>query len=126
MDAQLKSIEVEPAFVGDDEFAVECALCGKVLAKRVDHFGKVSIERFLISALDKDVIAFAKDEDAKAIPLGFIDPFALGRHLVDTLGKHGEDGRADGKIHGRVPRKCTEVQMRQSSCAVVRPSGSVG
>jgi hypothetical protein len=36
----------------------------------------------------------------------------LGRYLVDTLGEHRENGRVDGKIHGRGPRRCIEVQMR--------------
>ena len=129
MNAQLKGIEVEPSFMGDDEFAVEHRLCGKLLAKWTDHLGEVSIEGLLIAALDEDLIAVAKDEYAKAIPLGLIDPFTLRGNFVDALSEHGKDGRIDGKVHGRGGcngDRYTELQMPHSRCAVVRWCGSVG
>jgi|SRR5579863_2405046 len=123
MNAELKSIEVEPALVSDDEFAVEDGFWGELLAKGIDHFGEISIEGFLIPALDEDFVAIPKDEHAKAVPLGLVDPLARRRHVVDALRQHGQQGRIDGEVHIR--RCCsqsgyTHVQMPESSHGVVR------
>jgi hypothetical protein len=99
MDAELKSIELEPAMLGDDEFAIEHAFCGKLAAQGIDHVGEISIERFLVAALDEDLSAIPKNKHPKTIPLRLVDPFALGRHLVNAFGKHGQYGRVDGEIH---------------------------
>jgi len=104
VDAQLEGVEVEMAAVGDDEFAVEGALLGQLAAKRVEHFGEVAVKGFLIAALEEDFVAVAKDEYAEAIPLGLVDPVALGGNGVNAFGEHGEDGRVCGEVHDVVGR----------------------
>ena len=46
MNTQLQCVEIETAVMGDEEFAVEDAFAGKLLAERVDHLGEVAVERF--------------------------------------------------------------------------------
>lgn len=101
MDAELKGIEVETAFTGDDEFAVEYALDGELLAQPIQHFWEVAIERFLVSTLEQDFVAVAKDENAEAVPLGLVYPVAFGGNCVDPLGEHGKEWRIDGELHVR-------------------------
>lgn len=121
MNAQLKGVEVEAAPMRYDEFAVEDGFGGKLLAKRLDHLGKVSIEGLLVPALYKDLVAIPKNEYAKAVPFGLVYPCARRRDLVDAFGQHREDGRIDGKVHARGGRdRFTQREMRQSSCSVVR------
>lgn len=122
MNAQLKSVEVEAAFAGDHKFTVKHTLCRKVLAKWIKHLGEVTVERLLVPALDEDLIAIPKDKYSKAVPFGFVDPFALRRHFGNALGEHGEYGRVDGEVHARGwggRDICIEVQMPQSQHAVV-------
>ena len=74
MNPQLQGLEVETARAGDDDFAVEDASIRQLRAQRVEQFGKVSIQGFLVAALQQDLLAVAKHQRAKAIPLGFEDP----------------------------------------------------
>jgi hypothetical protein len=99
MDAQLESAEVEVAVVGDDEFAIKDASLGKLVANGIEHLGEVAVKGFLVAALEEDLVAIAKDEDAKAVPFGLVDPVAFGGDGFDSLGEHGKDGRIDGELH---------------------------
>jgi|SRR6185503_5949203 len=102
MNAKLQSIEIEMGAVRDDEFAIEDAFVGKLLAKRIEHLGEVAVEGFFVAALKKNFIAIAENEYAKAIPLGLVDPVAFCRDLLNALGEHGKDRRIDGEIHWQV------------------------
>jgi len=104
VDSQLEGVEVEVATIGDDEFAIEDALFGKLLTERREHLGEVAVEGFLVAALEEDFVAVAKDEDAEAVPLGLVDPVAFGRDGVDALGEHGEEGRVNGELHDGIRR----------------------
>ena len=110
MNAKLESIKVQSPLVRDDEFAVEYGLCRELVAERIDHLGEVSIEGFLIPALDENLVAIPKDENAKAVPLWLVDPFTLPRHLIDALGEHGEKWRVDGKVHVQVAAVRISIQ----------------
>jgi len=44
VDSQLEGVEVEVATIGDDEFAIEDALFGKLLTERREHLGEVAVE----------------------------------------------------------------------------------
>ena len=115
VNAQLKSVKVESAVAGDDEFAIENALFRKLLAQRIKHLGKVSVEGLLVAALEKDFVAIAKDKDSETIPLGLVDPIAFNGNGVDALGQHGEEGWIHGEFHLR-------EWMRRIARAVARGS----
>lgn len=109
MNSELQRVEVEPAAFSDDQFSVEHAFLRKLLADWIEDLGEVAVEGFFVSALQKNLAAVTEDEDAKTIPFGLVDPVALCGNLVDALGKHGQDGRIDGKFHA-------VVRMRPQAC----------
>ncbi len=127
MNAELQRVEVEPAFAGDDEFAIEHTFCGELRAKGIEHLGEVAVQGFLIAALDEDLISIAEYEDAEAVPLGLIDPVAAGRNLIDALCEHRQEGRVDGKIHVcRLLRDHTRVDAAErKGCCPEESQGSV-
>jgi hypothetical protein len=86
---QLKRLEVEPAVAGDDDLTIEHAAAGQLCLQWINQLGEVSIQRFLVAALNEDLVAVAEDERAKAIPLGLEDPSLAWRELAHALGEHG-------------------------------------
>lgn len=118
MDAELESIEVEAAFSGNDEFTIEDAFGWELLTKRVKHFGEVAVEGLFIATLKEDFIAVAKQEDAEAVPLRFVDPVAFRGDGVNAFGEHGEKRRVDGEVHA------CDGTIRPNGCGC-RRSGSL-
>jgi hypothetical protein len=100
MDAELEGVEIEMAVVRDDEFAVENALARKLGAQRFQELREITVEGFLVAALDEDFVAVFEDQSAEAIPLGLEEPVTGGGDLIDAFGEHGEDGRIDGQVPG--------------------------
>jgi len=43
VNAQLQGIEIEPAMIGDDQFAVKDAAGGKLIGQGLQHLRKVAI-----------------------------------------------------------------------------------
>ena len=96
MDAQLKRVEVEAPVPCDDDFPVENRAVWQLTPEWVDEIGKVSVERFLVAALDQDFIAVPEDERSEAVPLGLVDPSLSLGQLAHALGEHRQNGRIDG------------------------------
>jgi len=118
MDAQLQSVEIQPAFARDHQFAIEHATLGELRAQRIDHIGEIAVERLGVAALDEDFIPVAKNEDAEAVPLGLEDPVTRLGDVVDALGKHGQNRWIDRKIHRRYPEEFYRRRLRSpSQCA---------
>ena len=65
----------------------------------LDSSGKVTVEWLFIPALDEDLIAVAKHQRAKSIPLGLKNPIFPWGQFIDTLGQHGQERGIHGKIH---------------------------
>lgn len=84
---------------GDNKFAVENTLRRELLSKWLEHLREIAIQGLFFAALNEDFVFIAEDENAKAVPFGFVDPVAAGRNLIDAFGEHGEQWRVDGKIH---------------------------
>ena len=99
MDAQLKSLEVESAIPGNHDFTIEDATGRQLILQRRDQFWKVAIERFLIAALDEDVVPVPKDDSSKSVPFGLKDPpIPLGK-IADPFGEHWGNRRIHGQVH---------------------------
>ena len=79
MNPQLQFLEVEAFVFCDNDFAVENTSNGQLRGERLDQFGKISIQRFRIAALNKDFVAVAEDHRAKTVPLRFEDPVLARR-----------------------------------------------
>jgi hypothetical protein len=99
MKTQLERVEVEPGLASDHEFAIEHAAGRQLRQQGIDHFREVSIERFLIAALDQDLVSVSKDQHPKAIPFRLEDPCAAFRQFSDFLGEHRQDRRIYGELH---------------------------
>src|SRR5262245_36350594 len=99
MNAELERLEVEPAILCDDELPVEHRTARQLRLERLEQLGKVAVQRFLITALDQDLLAIAEDQRAKSIPLRLEDPAFTGRQLANSLGEHRQDRRVYGKAH---------------------------
>jgi hypothetical protein len=99
MNAELQGVEVEDFFLCDNDFAVEHTASRELGGDRLDQFGKVAVQRFFIAALNQDLVAIAKHQRAKAIPLGLENPSSGLRQLAHALGEHRQDRRVHGEIH---------------------------
>ena len=99
MNAKLQRVEVQPARPGDDDLTIEYAAWRKLLQQGCDNLWEVAIQGLSVATLYLDVVAVAKDDSPKPIPLGLEDPPWFLRHLRDPLCEHGQDGRIDGEIH---------------------------
>src|SRR5947207_7190614 len=56
MNAKLQCFEVERAISGEDDFAVDHGTRRQLRSKRPQQFGEVPVQRFFITALDKDLV----------------------------------------------------------------------
>ena len=99
MNAQLQCLKFKTTFRGDYNFAVEHAACGQLRAQCLEQLGKIAIQRFLITALDEDLVPIAEDQSAEAIPLRLKDPGLAHRQFAHSLGKHRQDRRVHRKLH---------------------------
>ncbi len=99
MKPKLQRLEIEPAILGDDDFAIQHATRRQLRPQRLEQFGKIAVQRLFIAALDLDLVPVAKNQRAKPIPLRFEDPRFAGGQVVHSLGEHRQDRRVDGKIH---------------------------
>jgi len=79
MNAELKRIEIEPIVLYDNDFAVESALLGQRRFQRTEKLGEIAVQRPFITALEQYLVAVAKDNCAKAVPLRFEDPVLARR-----------------------------------------------
>ena len=68
-------------------------------SKRIDELRKIPVERFLIAALDQNLVAIAKHQRAKSVPLGLENPFSARRQVTHPLGEHGQDRWVYREIH---------------------------
>src|SRR5436309_12171495 len=99
MKSELKGIEIETLIASDNDFPVEDALFRQLRFQRIDELGEISIERFLVAALNKNFIAVTEDECAESVPLRLEDPSFARWELADSLCEHRENGRIDGEVH---------------------------
>ena len=74
MYAELKYFEVETARRRDDYLAVEYAARRQLGVESLDQFREIAVKRFLVAALDEDLVSVAEDQGSKPVPLGFEDP----------------------------------------------------
>src|SRR5258707_12833782 len=99
MKSQLKRIESETFIARNNDFPVEHALFGQLRFQWIDELGEISIERFLVAALNKNFVAVTEDERAESVPLRLEDPSFAWWQLADSFCKHRKDRRIDSEIH---------------------------
>jgi hypothetical protein len=95
MQPQLQRVEVEPAFAGDHDLAVEYRVGRQRAAQRRFELGEVTRERFEIAALDVELVACAEHQGAEAVPLGLVRELALRGQRLEVPRQHGLDGWAE-------------------------------
>src|SRR5260370_6300242 len=78
MEPKLERVEVEAVVPNDHNLSVEDAARRQGRTYRLQQLRKVTLERLFVTTLDQDLIALAKHQRAKAIPLRFEDPLSLG------------------------------------------------
>src|SRR5215470_4457221 len=98
MNTELQRFEVQRGFPRDDDFAVEHRASRQLLADRIEQLGEISVERFLVAALDQYFVAVSKDQRAKTVPLRLKDPVSFRRKLSDSFCEHRQNGRINGKF----------------------------
>src|SRR2546426_1895025 len=74
MDAQQQGLEVETLRAGNHDLAVDDTSFWQRGGKRRDELRKISVHRFFIPALQKDVVPVAKYERSESIPLRLEEP----------------------------------------------------
>src|SRR5262245_44327195 len=101
MQSHLQRLEIQRAVLHDHQLAVEHAALRKLRLDRRDQLREVTVEWFLVAALDEHFVAVAKDERAESVPLGLEDPSFTGRQLANSVGEHRQHWRINRKIHPR-------------------------
>ncbi len=128
MQAHLQRVEVEGVASRDDDLAVDDGPGRQLRDRGLVKLGKISIERPQVPALDEDVRGAAKDDGAKAVPLGLVEKVAR-RDLVGKFREHRLDRGLDregiwhtalfaGTVQGswfRVPGSGSVVQVQGSA-----------
>ena len=107
MQAQLQRIEVEPGPRRNDDLSIEHASVRQPFEERLVELGKVTVERPQVAALDEDLRRAAKDDGAKAIPLGLVEQAFTMRQLFGELRQHRFDRRSN-----------RERSRREGGCSV--------
>src|SRR6185312_13825468 len=87
--------------VGDDDLPIDHAPFRQLLDDPGDQLGKVPRHRPLVAAADLHLVAVAEDDGPEPVPLRLIAVLAVG-YLLDRLGEHRRDRRADRKSHGAI------------------------
>ncbi len=101
MQPHLQGIEIQPVSGGDHDLAVDDASVGQLREQDLVQLGKVAIERLEVAALDEELGAVAKDNGAKAIPLGLEQEVAFGWDRICELGEHRFDRWREEERHRR-------------------------
>ena len=78
--AQLQRVEVETAFVRDDELAVEHDPIGQLFEQRLAQLGEVAQQRLLVARLEIEVVAVAEHDATEAVPLRLVRHRTRRRH----------------------------------------------
>src|SRR5688572_6916169 len=99
MHSQLQRIEIERPAAGHDDLAVADTLLRQAGFQWLEQLRKVSIERLLIAALQQELVAVAKQQSSKAVPLRFEDPSAALGQRAHSLGQHRLQGWRYGESH---------------------------
>jgi len=80
VEAQLERVEIEFVVSDNDNLTIEHATLRERGTQRIKQVREVAVERFLIAALDEDLVAIAEDEGAEAVPFGLENPIvAFGK-----------------------------------------------
>src|SRR6266487_6435928 len=88
MNAQQQRLEIESAVANDDDLAVDDASLRQRCEKRRGELGKIAVHRFLVAALQHDLIAIAKNERPESIPLRLEEPAVAGGQLIGSGRQH--------------------------------------
>src|SRR5215813_7154899 len=99
MKPQLERIEVQAGLSDNHDLSIENAALGSLRKHHLDNFGEIAIQRFIVAALDQNLIAVAKDQGSKSIPFGLVDPVAFDGQFLDSLGEHRQDRRIYWEVH---------------------------
>src|SRR5688572_4386498 len=99
MQPQLQCVEIKPARRSDHNLAIDYTMVGQRSNKSVVQLGKVAVEGAEVATLYIYVAFTAIDDGPEAVPFGLVEEAAAGRERLGQLGKHGLDGRVDGKRH---------------------------
>src|SRR5580765_4132378 len=99
MQAQLQGVEIKSIILNNDDLSIEDTTSRQSRLQRRKELRKVAVQRFLVAALYQNLVAIAKYQRAKAVPLRFEDPISIGRQFTHSLGQHRQYGRIYGKVH---------------------------
>jgi hypothetical protein len=95
----LQRIKIEPIILDDDQLSIEHTPWGQRCAQWFQQLREVTIEWFLIAALDEKFISIAKYQGAKTVPLRLENPIALCGQFIHPFREHRQDRRIYWKIH---------------------------
>ena len=65
MQAELQRFKIEPAILGNDDFAIERAARRQLPPQRFDQLWEIAVERLFLAALDQDLFSVAEKRAAR-------------------------------------------------------------
>jgi len=98
---QCLEVELGAVAVRHNDLPVDDAPLRQLRDDLADQFREVSRHRPLVTAADLHLITVAEDDGPEPVPLGLVAVAAVG-YLLDRLGEHRRDRRADRKSHRRI------------------------
>ncbi len=104
-----------PPLPRDDDLAVHDAALREVGLGGGDDLREVAGHRLLVAAADLHLVAVAKDDRPKAVPLGLV--MGVGRDPLHRLGQHRRDGGHDRQLHVPIftrPQHASGSRLKQS------------
>jgi hypothetical protein len=86
-------VERERSVLRHDDLAIEDEVISLQAERRLDQIGKIARQWAAGLGLKNDLASIAKDEAAKAVPFGLVQPAVSGRDRVDRERLHWREGR---------------------------------
>jgi hypothetical protein len=121
----LQRVEVESAFVRDDQLTVEDNAVGQLFEQRFAQLREVAQQRLVVPALQIEIVAVAEHDAAEAVPLRFVGDFARRRQLTRQLREHRVERWMQRQRHRWCPLFSLSVSTARSSGIVPIAGGAV-
>ena len=94
-----KCVEIQLGVLYNNDFAVQDAARRQLRFWRVEQFCKIAVQRLLITALNRDLVAVSEYGRPEPVLFRLEKPVCSLRQFANSLGEHGQYRRIHWKLH---------------------------